>query len=365
MKTITALGIEEINYEVLKENGYEIIGKDIIYQDGIFEALEIYKSTEAIIISDFLPGNLTFEELIKKIVKKYDKIDITIFLEHDDYNKCIYLNSFGIYKIYSIENYTIEMNNNRNVDNNDKFIEILKNKINSSKMDYINRLPIMNENNSIIVISGIEGGGKTIIACLLAKKLADKGKVLIIDMDSTINGINTITGQEGEFINYKYFDIKNFQSFEDIDNKGIGKETKKVQFYEFLERIKNEYDFIIIDGEKNGTEMQRMLFDYANSIVFVMEPNLISLKKAKSILENVSDEEIQKLKILLNKKSKYSIKNNLLEKIFYRYEIIGYIPYLDQIEYIINKNFNKKLDISTFNDIAIKIIERRTNKWNC
>ena len=363
MKTLTAIGLKDIDFDLLIENGYEIVGKDIIYQEGIFEALEIYKSTEAIIISDYLPGELSFEEFIKKIVKKYDKIDITVFLEQDDYNKIVFLNSYGIYKVYSINSYTQELKKKINSGNNSEFKEKLKsrinNNINSNSLNHIENT----SNSTIIATSGINGGGKTIISCLLARKLADKGKTLIIDMDNCTNDVNTITGQCGDFIKYKYFDIKNFSYLTSFENSEFDKETKKIQFYKFFENAKNLYDYIIIDGEKNETNIQKMIFEYADIIIFVVEPNLVCLKKAKNIIDKFEEIENDKLKIILNKSNRYSIKYNLIEKIFYNNEIIGNIKYTEQIENVINKNFNKKIEIAEIDEIIYKI-KKGEKIWN-
>ena len=357
MKTITAIGKDGIDYEFLKNNGYDVIGKDIIYQEGIFETLEIYKSTEAIIISDILPGELSFEELIKKIVKKYDKIDISVFLEHDDYNKSIFLNSFGIYKIYSLENYKKEINNNLVEENNNDFKEILKKRIkNAEDTSSISFLPHESK-NKVIVIAGIRGAGKTTIACLLAKMLADEGNVLVIDMDDYTKSVNTITGQSGVFIKYRDFDIQNICDLETSENIELDKELKKIQFYKFFEKIKNLYDFIIIDGEENGTDIQKMLFEYASTILFITEPSIVCLKKAKVVLENYEEIENDKIKIVLNKSTKCSIKFGLIEKMFSRYEIVEDIHFSDLIELTINKNLNKKVVVDEIYRLSNRIKE--------
>ncbi|MCR5187153.1 MAG: hypothetical protein K6D97_08605 [Clostridia bacterium] len=357
MKTITAIGMDGIDYEFLQASGYEIIGRDIIYQEGIFETLEIYKSTEAIILSDVLPGELSFEELIKKIVKKYDKIDITVFLEHEDYNKNIYLNSFGIYKIYSLEKYKEEIGNSIKEESNYDFKEILRKSIKKAD-EYSNTEFVVDDSKSkVIVIDGIRGGGKTTLACLIAGILADKEKVLVIDMDNHIKSVNTITGQSGVFIKYRDFDIQNICDLETFENSGVDKELKKIQFYKFFEKIRNLYDFIIIDGEESGSEIQKMLFEYANIILFIAEPSIISLKKAKIILEEYEEIYCSKIKIVLNKSTQWSIKNSLVEKMFSKYEIIENISFSELIELVINKNLNKKININEINRLSNRIKE--------
>ena len=84
IKIVTALGNPQINELLRKEKELEIIAPDIQYQEGIFEILNENKNIEKILISELLPGENTLQEIIKKIKKKNNKIEIIIFLEKEN-----------------------------------------------------------------------------------------------------------------------------------------------------------------------------------------------------------------------------------------------------------------------------------------
>ena len=69
-KTITAIGNESIHNEYKRSGEYEVIGKDIQYQEGILEVFEEPNEIDLLIMSDFLPGYFSMRELIKKIKRK-------------------------------------------------------------------------------------------------------------------------------------------------------------------------------------------------------------------------------------------------------------------------------------------------------
>jgi len=73
---ITAIGNERLNEELKKENNIKIVNKDIQYREGILEILEENNYIDFIIISDNIPGETSFFELINKIKNKSKNINI-------------------------------------------------------------------------------------------------------------------------------------------------------------------------------------------------------------------------------------------------------------------------------------------------
>ena len=148
-KIITALGNEKI-YNILKqENDIEIVVNDIQYKEGIVEVLEKYFDIDFIIINNLLQGEISLEDLIKKIIKINNNIKIILIIEKKNEE----INNNGIYKIlYNNENlirqiieiingnkYDIEIKNENNnlkniISKKDKKI---KNKLNSNKINFI------------------------------------------------------------------------------------------------------------------------------------------------------------------------------------------------------------------------------------
>ena len=122
-----------------------------------------------------------------------------------------------------------------------------------------------------------------------------------------------------------------------------------------LEELKDYYDYIIID---NSAEC---FFEYTKNIIinsdfniYIFEPNLIEIKKAKRLLEIYNKEwniEKNKFNLLINKYNKYSIKDKTIKNIFSDYKILGKINFNEKYNYLINKNYKKN-----------KIIKKEINK---
>ena len=90
--------------------------------------------------------------------------------------------------------------------------------------------------------------------------------------------------------------------------------------------------------------------DYTKEIIknsdmalFLVEANLLELKKSKKLLDiyiNKWKINKEKINIIFNKYNKKSIDNNILEKLFSDFNILGYLKLNENYNYIINKNIN-------------------------
>ena len=78
-KIITAIGDENLNIFLKKQNNVEVIGNDIQYQEGIFEILEKNNNIDFLIFSELIKGNLLIEKIVEKIINK-NKINVFINL---------------------------------------------------------------------------------------------------------------------------------------------------------------------------------------------------------------------------------------------------------------------------------------------
>ena len=67
MKIITAVGNPLLNDKLRKIENINVIGKDIQYQEGILEILEVQNDIDMIIISNLLPEEINFKKLISEI----------------------------------------------------------------------------------------------------------------------------------------------------------------------------------------------------------------------------------------------------------------------------------------------------------
>ena len=81
MKIITAITNEILNERIKELKQHEVICKDIQYQEALLEILEKNKNINLLILSNILPGELEFCELINVIKYKNDKIKLFIILD--------------------------------------------------------------------------------------------------------------------------------------------------------------------------------------------------------------------------------------------------------------------------------------------
>lgn len=107
-KIITAIGDPFLNEELKKYEKYEILGPDILYQEGILEKLEKNKQIDFLILSELLPGEINLIDLISKIKEKNSKIEIIIILEEEKEELKNMLIGKGIFNIFYNNKITIE-----------------------------------------------------------------------------------------------------------------------------------------------------------------------------------------------------------------------------------------------------------------
>lgn len=406
MKIVTAIGRPYLN-EKLKEYGIcEIIGTDIQYGEGIIEFLEENKDIDLIILSNILPGEYDLRKIINEIKKQNENIEIIVFLKEKDEYIENFLNSKNIYKIYYLEkkeeekflntfclenkkiDIKAEINDFKNLiftnkkfdqiskkikENNDidkKIIRKVKSKLfekdkknienkkeNIEEIIKINNIEELEKkkdrakkyNSKIIVISGNFSSGKSLISIILSKYIESKNKkILLIDFDIN-NNINTVLGvkkAKGNTLEEKIKVVdKNLYVLcgTDIFLEKLD-EFNTYKISEFLENIKNNFDFVIIDiSSQIDLKYVEIIFQKSDKIVFLLEPNFLELKKAKTRLEvYLSDWNIsnKKVKLLLNKVNKYKISDEIIREIFSKIELIGSIKYNENYSLFINKNFN-------------------------
>jgi len=99
-KIITAIGNPFLNEELKKHEEYEILGPDILYQEGILEKLEKNKEIDFLILSELLPGEINLMELVTKIKEKNPKTEIIIILEEEKEELKNRLIEKGIFNIF-------------------------------------------------------------------------------------------------------------------------------------------------------------------------------------------------------------------------------------------------------------------------
>ena len=391
MNIITALNNPRLSKKIKEKTNFNIIGTDIQYKEGIIEMLEKNGEIEIAIISENLPGQSSFKELIEKIKAINKNIELIVILKEEKEDLKNYLIAKGIFDVYlnneiSIEE-LIEKINEKNkikkeIEINEEIkqlkkiileknkkninIKIIKNKLNNI-IKKINKNKNKKErkektNKKIISVIGTGGVGKSSF-CTIFAKLFNNKKILIIDFDilnSSINSIFGIKKKRTKNNNIKFNnDIKKLivkvdKNIEMLCATKILVDEKhkriKEEFSNVLLELRSKYDLIIIDNSSECFfEYTKEILNKSDTIFFLVEPNVIELKKSRNLLDiyiNKWKIKKEKINIIFNKININSIDDKILKTIFSDFKILGKINININYNLIINRNFkfiNKKI----------------------
>lgn len=405
MKILTALQNPKTNEILKKKTKYSIIETDIQYQEGIIEVLEKNNKIDLIIISELLPGNIGFKDLINKIKTINNDIEIIVILENKNYKLKEFLMQKNIKSIFYNNEITIDelinvieeknkakkeieinneikllreiiMENNKKIEQNkkdkktSKIINILKKQKNKIiKNEKISNLKIIknktNKNskvkNKIISVVGTPGVGKSIFISLFSKNVKNK-KILIIDFDiynkslDLIFGYNTKNQKEKSIIKVN----NNIELLSKIEIFFKENYIEKNKIRNILNSFSKKYDLIIIDNTSEySCEYTKEILKNSDSIIFLSDANLIELNKTKKLLEKYINKwkiEKEKFNVVFNKININSINNKILNNLFSDFNILGKINFSNKYNLIINNNL--KMLNKNINKEYINIIKK-------
>lgn len=313
MKIITAIENKKINEQLKNINNIKILNSDIQYKEGILEYLEKNKKLDLIILKEDLPGQINLLYLINEIKKINKNIKIIILLKN---------NCFENYeKIKNVEYIYLEK---ITINNILKLINIEKNNINEK-----NNKKILSK---IIMISGNSGSGKTIFTIIISKildKINNKKILLINEKENKI--LIKI------FIKNNYKNIINKNEIINLENKIYLLNinyliNNKINILEYLNNIKNKFDFIIIDSKNYKINKYEKI---VNKKIYLLESNIVEIEKAKNYFKK------ENIEIVINNKNINSIDKEIIEKTIDK-KILEEINYNKNINLFINNNFNLK-----------------------
>ena len=400
MKILTALQDPKTN-EILKEKTkHNIIETDIQYQEGILETLEKNNKIDLIIISQLLPGNIGFKDLINKIKIINNNIEIIAILENKNNELKDFLKQKNINSIFYNNEITIDelinvieekdknkkemeinkeikllkeiiLENNKKIEQNkkekkiNKILSILKEEkikiIKNSKINNIKKFKNKTNKtqNKIISVVGIPGVGKSIFISLFSKNIKQK-KILIIDFDiynkslDLIFGYNTKVQQEKAIIKIN----NNIDLLSKIEIFFKESYIEKNKIKNILDSFSKKYDLIIIDNTSEySCEHTKEILKNSDSIIFLSDANLIELNKTKKLLEKYINKwkiEKERINVVFNKININSINNKILNNLFSDFNILGKINFSNKYNLIINNNLkilNKKINKEYINII--------------
>ena len=115
---------------------------------------------------------------------------------------------------------------------------------------------------------------------------------------------------------------------------------------EIINQLKEEYNLIIVDtSSKLENEYTKRIFYNSDEVIFLVEPNILGVKKSKNMLEVFENDwkiANSKIKIVLNKSNMYQISDAILEELFPEIKLIGKMKYMDSYNLMINKSVYKR-----------------------
>ena len=367
-KIITALGINSLNLKLSENNLVEVIGNDIPYQDGVLDILKGNSEVDILILHESLVGEYEIKDFINKIIEINKNLEIIIFLECENFRLRNFLEKRNISKIFIDGEYGL----NEIVQ---KIIEC-KNKEFNTEVDKLRELITVDKNKKIfknsskvIAISGNYGCGKSIVTSVLGQAgKKRKMKTIIIDFDIINNSINTIfrvqrfnsyngSSNIEDFITHI---SNNLDIFCGIDS--LFTEKNKITYENvenLISELKDRYDLILIDtSSETILKFIKVVLANVDKIIFLVEPNLLQIKKAENLLEiYIEDWEVypKKIEILFNKVNGNSIDSEILKEIFGKFKIIGHIKESDKFTEIANNIKSENFGLNKYIKILDKI----------
>ncbi len=371
IKILVALDNNEIKEKLNIKYGNKVYNYDFSYKEDVIEYLKRYSDDYIILTRLDLPGNISYKEYILSLKKLSNKSKIVIILNklNIDDRKFLYAN-----EIFNI------------IEGNEIDIDVIYNQIETEdKVVYKTIYKKPNENNTrrSIAVLGTNGAGKSFVSYLIANSIAKytKKDVALISMDSKnscqeiLGNINCIDYETSEYINEiskneenveKYVNQSNYYKnlwYIISKNNYNQKNNNNINIKKFIENLENKYNYVVFDTSTCylNTDVSQLI-DWVDEIFFVINPNYISLKQAKFLLEFLSNSlnvKNNKIKIVVNKIGEFSLDIRQIKSILKLDNKIMNIKYLKMLEGYINgiiydNVFCHKLQERLFEFLSIK-----------
>lgn len=371
IKILVALDNNEIKEKLNIKYGNKVYNYDFSYKEDVIEYLKRYSDDYIILTRLDLPGNISYKEYILSLKKLSNKSKIVIILNklNIDDRKFLYAN-----EIFNI------------IEGNEIDIDVIYNQIETEdKVVYKTIYKKQNENNTrrSIAVLGTNGAGKSFVSYLIANSIAKytKKDVALISMDSKnscqeiLGNINCIDYETSEYINEiskneenveKYVNQSNYYKnlwYIISKNNYNQKNNNNINIKKFIENLENKYNYVVFDTSTCylNTDVSQLI-DWVDEIFFVINPNYISLKQAKFLLDFLSNSlnvKNNKIKIVVNKIGEFSLDIRQIKSILKLDNKIMNIKYLKMVEGYINgiiydNVFCHKLQERLFEFLSIK-----------
>lgn len=371
IKILVALDNKEIKEKLNIKYGNKVYNYDFSYKEDVIEYLKRYSDDYIILTRLDLPGNISYKEYILSLknLSNNSKLVIIVNKLNIDDRKFLYAN-----EIFNI------------IEGNEIDIDVIYNQIETEdKVVYKTIYKQPNENNTkrSIAVLGTNGAGKSFVSYLIANSIAKytKKDVALISMDSKnscqeiLGNINCIDYETSEYINEiskneenveKYVNQSNYYKnlwYIISKNNYNQKNNNNINIKKFIENLENKYNYVVFDTSTCylNTDVSQLI-DWVDEIIFVINPNYISLKQAKFLLDFLSNSlnvKNNKIKVVVNKIGEFSLDIRQIKSILKLDNKIMNIKYLKMVEGYINgiiydNVFCHKLQERLFDFLSIK-----------
>ena len=313
-------------------------------------------------------GEMNFKELICAILAINDKIEIVVFVEEKTAELQSFLYSNGIYKIFQnneVDFDTLVKSIGGEIEQAPQISEVFNNeleKINKILQDTYSLEKLgFEENGKVISFTGAYNSGKTTMTAMYSKEYARFGKkVLTIDFDIYNDSLHHLLAVEKYnsrestlTMDFKK-QIRKISKNEDIlcvmdSFFSNANQVDFVNLEEMLKDFKCQYDVILIDTTSDYSyKYLKRIFNLSDEIVFLVVPTRLDLRKGLSLFEILKvdfEVPLEKITMILNKETSWTIKAEIISNIYENFQISGIFPLDIKVEGdFLDKKFERRLE---------------------
>ena len=348
MDILVALGNKEIKEKIDKKYGQRVYKYDISIKEDVLEFLKNTTRKYIVITTLNLLGNISNEEYIEKLRTLNSNNKIIVLVDNLTYQNKKMLLANEVFNIIEGNEIDIEVIF-KLIEKDEKIIY---------KTIYINKE--INKEKRKIVVFGTSGSGKSFISYFIATAIAKcTNEDVVLDTYDTQNPLaDVISNLSSNDYNSNNFIKDILEDKHKIDNyilkdnkyknlsyliknmEVITPSYENINFKNVINIVSNNYNFTIVDlpNFSLSSSISDMLY-LATDIIFVLNPNYISLRQAKKYLEYISNIlgiEKTKIKIVINNESDYSLDINQIKSALKEYKYVTKIKKFKELEAYIN-----------------------------
>lgn len=348
MDILVALGNKEIKEKLDKKYDKRVYKYDISIKEDVLDFLKNTTRKYIVITTLNLLGNISNEEYIEKLRTLNSNNKIIVLVDNLTYQNKKMLLANEVFNIIEGNEIDIEVIF-KLIEKDEKIIY---------KTIYINEE--INKEKRKIVVFGTSGSGKSFISYFIATAIAKyTNEDVVLDTYDTQNPIaDVISNLSSNDYNSNNFIKDILEDKHKIDNyilkdnkyknlsyliknmEVITPSYENINFKNVINIVSNNYNFTIVDLPSFSfrSSISEMLY-LATDIIFVLNPNYISLRQAKKYLEYISNIlgiEKTKIKIVINNESDYSLDINQIKSALKEYKYVTKIKKFKELEAYIN-----------------------------